>query len=154
MNIIIAGSQQPELNRSLAGWLEAKMQFPRPFREPYSTMGVFTDGELLAALIFENYRPEDGTVEIGIASKSPRWLSRTVMQAMARFVFGDLGCQMAIFRTSEKNQEANAVMKRCGFELIVIPRLRGRHEAEHFFYLTDDAWDQNHLNSKEVSHGQ
>jgi RimJ/RimL family protein N-acetyltransferase len=153
MNIIVAGSQQPELNRALAGWLQAKMGFEAPFREPYSTMGIFSHGELVAALIFENYQPERGTVEVGGASASPKWLTRTVMKAMGDFMFGDLGCQTAIFRTSEKNERANAVLKRCGFPMVAVPGLRGRDEAEHVFYLTDTAWDQNPLHSKEVSHG-
>ena len=151
MNIVIATSEQPDLNRALAGWMEAQLG-QVPFREPYSTMGIFVGGEICAALIFENYRPNDGTIEIGIASKSPRWLNRTVMQAMADFVFGALGCQMAVFRTSENNKEANRLMTRVGFERIVIPRLRGRDEAEHFFYLTDHAWNQNRLNPKGTFH--
>lgn len=151
MKIVTAGSKEPELNRALAGWIEARLG-QRPFREPYSTMGMFVGSELCAVLIFENYKPEDGTIEIGVAATSPRWLNRTVMQAMAQFVFTDLGCQMAVFRTSERNKEACRLMERVGFERIVIPRLRGRHEAEHFYYLTDTAWDQNHLNPKGKIH--
>lgn len=144
MTVILAGSSEPDLNRALAGWMEAQLGLRRPFREPYSTMGVFHRNELSAALIFENYRDQEGTIEIGVASVSPKWLNRTVMNAMAEFVFGQLGCQMAVFRTSERNKEACTLMERVGFECIVIPRLRGRDEAEHFYCLTDDAWDQNH----------
>lgn len=152
MNVILAGSSEPDLNHALANWIVAQLGLPRPFRQPYSTMGMFDGGEIVAALIFENFRPEDGTIEIGVASTSPRWLTRTVMQAMADFVFRQLGCQMAVFRTSEKNREACRLMERVGFELVKIPRLRGRNEAEHFYCLTDDAWANNPLNRKEVSH--
>jgi RimJ/RimL family protein N-acetyltransferase len=152
VKIIIAGSSEPDLNRALAGWMEAQLG-QEPFREPYSTMGIFSGNELCAALIFENYRPQDGTIEIGIASTSPRWLNRTVMNAMADFVFGQLGCQMAVFRTSERNTSACRLMQRVGFECIVIPRLRGRDEAEHFYCLTDTTWDQNPLNRKGKPHG-
>lgn len=152
MNIVLAGSGEPDLNRALAGWMEAQLGLQRPFREPYSTMGIFLRNELSAALIFENYRVEDGTIEIGVASTSPRWLNRTVMNAMAEFVFGQLGCQMAVFRTSERNKEACMLMERAGFDRIVVPRLRGRDEAEHFYCLTDDAWHQSHLSRKEGIH--
>jgi RimJ/RimL family protein N-acetyltransferase len=117
-------------------------------------MGMFVGPDIVGALIFENYRPENQTIEIGVVSTSPRWLNRTVMQAMADFVFEQLGCQMAVFRTSERNTEACRLMERVGFECIVIPRLRGRDEAEHFYTLTDTAWNQNHrLNRKAAPHG-
>lgn len=146
MNIIIAGSGEPELNAALGNWIAARLGLPRPFRPPYSTMGLFHGGEIVAALIFENYRPEDGTVEIGVASSSPRWLNRSVMAAMADFVFRQLGCQMAVCRTSEKNTEACRLMERAGFSHVTIPRLRGRFEAENFYYLTDTAWEKSRLN--------
>lgn len=149
MIVVFAGSNQPDLNRALAGWMEARLGLQRPFREPYSTMGIFSrDRKLSGALIFENYREREGTIEIGVASASPLWLNRTVMRSMADFVFGQLGCQMAIFRTSEKNTEACRLMERVGFECIVIPRGRGRDEAEHFYCLTNEVWDQNQLNRK------
>jgi len=148
VKIVLAGSAEPDLNRALAGWLEAKLGLQRSFREPYATMGIFSGPDLIAVLIFENYRKDDGTIEIGMASTSRRWLTRTVMQAMAEFVFGDLGCQMAVFRTSERNNDANRLMTGVGFERIVLPRMRGRNEAEHLFYLTDDGWNQNRLNPK------
>lgn len=152
MKILHAGSKEPDLNRAFAGWVEAKLGMPRSFREPYSTMGIFHGEELCAVVIFENYKPEDGTIEIGVASLVPNWLNRSVMRAMADFVFGDLRCQMAVFRTSEKNKAACRLMERVGFERIIIPRLRGRDEAEHFYCLTDTAWDQNPLNRNEVIH--
>lgn len=145
MNIVIATSRQAELNRSLAGWMAAHLG-QEPFRDPYSTMGMFVGAEIVGALIFENYQPDNGTVEIGVASISPRWLNRTVMQVMADFAFRQLGCQMAVFRTSERNTAACRLMERVGFECIAIPRLRGRDEAEHFYYLTDDSWAANPLN--------
>lgn len=152
MNIVFAGSKEPEINKALAGWIEAQLVLPCPFREPYSTMGVFIGSEICAALIFENFRDRDGTIEIGAASVSPLWLNRTVMRAMAEFVFGQLGCQMAIFRTSERNIEACRLMERVGFDRIVIPRGRGRDVAEHFYCLTDDAWAANPLNGVGIKH--
>jgi RimJ/RimL family protein N-acetyltransferase len=148
LNIITAGGSQPDLNRALAGWMEARLGLQRPFREPYSTMGIFHRNELIAALIFENYRSQEGTIEIGVASTSPHWLNRTVMNAMAEFVFGQLGCQMAYFRTSVKNLSACKLMGKVGFGKIIVPRGRGRNEDEILFYLSDDDWQKNPLNKK------
>ena len=149
MRIVFAGSQQRDLNLALAQWLEARLQAPRPFRQPFSTIGVFDEDELVAVLLFENYRPEDGTVEVGGAATTRRWMTRAVANALAKFIFGDLDCQMAIFRTSERNKSLSMLMKRAGFELIVIPRLRGRDEAEHWFFMTSEAWAENPLNRQE-----
>jgi len=149
VKVLFAGSQQRELNLALAQWLEARLQATRPFRPPFSTMGIFDGEELVAVLLFENYRPEDGTVEVGGAAITPRWMTRAVANALASFIFGDLDCQMAIFRTSERNTSLSRLMKRAGFELIIIPRLRGRDEAEHWFFMTSEAWAANPLNRSE-----
>lgn len=145
---VIWGTCEPALNRALAGWLEYRLGMARPFREPYTTMGVFDGEALVAVLLFENFRPEDGTVEIGGAATSRMWMTRLVMNEIAEFVFRGLGCQMAIFRVPSSSKSVCALLKRAGMAFVEIPRLRGRDQPEHFFMMTDDAWDQNRLRSR------
>jgi RimJ/RimL family protein N-acetyltransferase len=148
--MMIVFGDDPQLNRAFAGWLEEKLNLRRPIREPYRAAGIFDGSELIAALVFENYRSADGTVEIGGAATTPKWMSRTIMREMAEYVFGNLRCQMAVFRVPERNSHVVDMLKRVGMEFIQIPRLRGRNESEYFFLMTDDGWDQNRLNRKEV----
>jgi len=146
---VVWGLQDPQLNEAMGRWLQAKLCLPQPFREPYVCMGLFeNDQKLIAVLMLENYRSRDGTVEIGGAADKPKWLTRGVMSDLADYVFRKLRCQMAVFRVPERNTHVCDVLKRAGMECLVIPRLRGRHEAEFFFMMTDDAWDQHPMNRK------
>ncbi len=106
-------------------------------------MGIFQGDTLCAVVIFENYRGIEGTVEIGAAATSPVWLNRSVLHAIADFVFDHLGCQLAVFRTSGNNKRACRFLKKIGCELTVVPRLRGRTEAEHIYTLSDDTRSNN-----------
>ena len=145
---VIWGTADAALNRALAGWLEHMLGMARPLREPYTTMGVFEGEALIDVLLFENFRPEDGTVEIGGAATSRKWMTRSVMDELAEFVFRGLGCQMGVFRVPASNDHVSRLLKRVGMAFVEIPRLRGRNEPELFFMMTDDAWDQNRLRSR------
>jgi len=126
----------------LARWCAAHIGLPRPFEPPFHVMGVF-DADLVGAVVFNNYQPESGVIEMHGASVTPRWLTRPVLWAMFNYVFNDAGCQMAVMRVSERDRRLPRILTAYGFEHVTVPRLRGRDEAERIFWLTDDAWRQN-----------
>ena len=105
-------------------------------------MGVF-DGTLIAAVVFNNYHPESGVIEMHAAASTPRWLTRRVLWEMFNYVFNRMGCQMAVLRVSERNNRLLRILTAYGFEHTVIPRLRGRDEGERIFWLTEEAWRSN-----------
>lgn len=141
---IIWGHDDPDLNLATAGWIEAQLHLPRPFRAPYTCGAIFGATRMEAGIILENYVPEHGTIEIGGAAISPKWVCREILAEIGDMVFGKLGCQMAIFRTPDQNFRACRFLEKLGAQCITIPRLRGRLTDENFYYLTDDNWrDQN-----------
>jgi RimJ/RimL family protein N-acetyltransferase len=103
-------------------------------------MAVFHYGHVVAGTLYHNWHPESGIIELTSASTDGRWLTRTVIKAMFGMAFGMIGAQMAVLRVSERNIDMVAIAKRFGFDGVLIPRLRGRDEAEWVFTLTDDAW--------------
>lgn len=92
------------------------------------------------AVVFHNYSPECGVIEMSAAAESPRWLSRPVLWAMHAYIFVDAGCQMAVMRVSEQNKRMLRIARAFGYQAHEIPRLRGRDEAEIILTLTDDDW--------------
>lgn len=106
----------------------------------YSTMGVFNDGELIGGTVYHNWQPDAGVVELSSAATSRKWLQPHVIRALFAFPFDMLGAQMVVMRVSERNSGMVAIARRFGFEGVLIPRLRGRDEAEWVFSMTDDAW--------------
>ena len=131
------------MNDALAEWCAVQIGLPRPFERPYTTMGVFDGGQIVACMLYNNFQPEAGVVEIHGAGLTPRWLTRPVLQEMFSYPFDQLGCQMVIMRVSERNGRLLRMLTAYGFEHVTIPRLRGRDEGERIFSLTDDAWRAN-----------
>lgn len=152
MNIVWASGHEPELNAALGNWCAAQIGLPRPFEAPYTAMGVFDGGQIVACMLYNNYQPEAGVVEIHGAGLTPRWLTRPVLHEMFAYPFVQLGCQMVIMRVSERNSRLLRMLTAYGFEHVTIPRLRGRDEGERIFWLTDDAWKANGFH--EVNNGQ
>lgn len=149
MNILWGGASNQEVNSPLGDWCSSQI-FGEPGRMagPYSTMGVFDGSCLIAVILFNNYQPEEGVIEIHGAATDRRWLNRQTLRAMFAFPFERLGCQIVVMRVSERNGMWNGrgihrLLKSYGFKDHRIPRLRGRDEDEIIYTLTDDDWRAN-----------
>mgnify|MGYP001186295903 CR=1 FL=1 len=141
MNVL--WGNDPGVNRALAAWCADQIGLPRPFQEPYITMGVFDGSKLVAVMLYNNFHPEAGVIEIHGAATSPRWLTRPVLWEMFSYPFIQMGCQNVVMRVSERDKRLARILTAYGFQHVTIPRLRGRDEGERIYWLTDDAWKAN-----------
>lgn len=140
MNLIWGGASNPQVNDGLARWCAAHIGLPRPFEPPYTTMGVLSGDQLSAVVLWNNYQPEAGVIEFHGAAISKRWLNRRSLEAMFRYPFAEVGCQMVVTRNSDRNTSLHRMLASYGFDRFHIPRLRGRDEGEVLWTLTDDQW--------------
>lgn len=140
MNLIWGGSSNQQVNDGLARWCAAHIGLPRPFDAPYTTMGVLDRDELIAVILWNNYQPEAGVIEFHGAATSKRWLNRQSLEAMFRYPFSEVGCQMIVTRNSEHNTPLHRMLGSYGFDRFYIPRLRGRDQGETIWTLTDEQW--------------
>lgn len=132
----------PFLNQSVGNFV-SRICFGHPDGfEKFSTMGVFDKGNLIAGIVYHNYHPDSGVIELSAGSVSRRWMQGHVVRALFEFPFGMCGAQLVVIRVSERNTVMISIAKRLGFEGVLIPRLRGRYEAEWVFTLPDDKWRQ------------
>lgn len=120
------------------GWVANKLGI-RQWGESYSIANV-RDQFIMGASVLHNWYPETGVVEITSASDSPRWMDRKMINAVFSYAFDVLKCQLVVLRVSEINTSMIDIAKRLSFEGYLIPRLRGRDEAEWIFTLSDDEW--------------
>lgn len=111
-------------------------------------IGVTNKGDLIGGTAFHNYYPKEGVIEMTSASIDSRWLSRRMVQTIFAYVFDFLQCQMVIMRVSEHNTVMVNIAGRFGFAGYLIPRLRGKNEAEWLFTLTDDQWRESPFRRK------
>jgi RimJ/RimL family protein N-acetyltransferase len=99
------------------------------------------DNELIAGLVYFNYHPEAGTIEISIdAVPKRRWLTPETLAVMFQYPFLDCGCQMLITKTSARSEHVMRMLASMNFGLIRIPRAGGRDEDGILALLTYEDW--------------
>ena len=130
----------PELNAQTGAFV-SQLCFGRPDQiERYCSMAVFRGDQMVAGTLFYDWDPSARVLQLSSASTDRRWLTRRVVRAMFHMAFDMIGAQLAVLRVSERNAGMVAIAQRFGFQGVLIPRLRGRDEAEWLFTLTDDDW--------------
>lgn len=144
----------PALNAELAEWAGRGIwgDKARGFG-PCMTLAVSEDGKLAAVVVYHNYQPEAGVVELTTNSTTPRWLTRSVLHEMFALAYQGLECQLVVIRVSPSNTRMQRMLKAYGFQCYTIPRLRGRYEDELVFTLTDNCFWTNSFN-KRLSNGK
>lgn len=131
---------EPDFNKAVGDFVSTVI-FGEPERiSDYCAMAVVDDVRIIAGVLYNNWHPANCVIEMHAASIDKRWLTRHVLKAMFALPFDQLGCQMCVLRVSEHNKPMLRIAKAYGFNEYVIPRLRGRNEAEHILTLTDDDW--------------
>jgi RimJ/RimL family protein N-acetyltransferase len=124
----------------------------RGFGPNIQTMGVIDRGgvgALLAGIVYHNWDPEAGIIEIsGAALPGQPWLSRETLKRMYRYPFHHLNCQMVVQRTPADNERLLYVLARYGYTFVKIPRLFGRDRDGVVCCLTAEAWESNKFNQR------
>ena len=105
------------------------------------------EGNLLGGLVYRNWCPEVGTIEIsGAAVPGTNWLSRRTVQVMYDYPFYGVGCQMVIKTTMADNEIVLRIMAAIGFTLHYIERLGGRDRDGVVGTLTQEQWEASKYN--------
>ena len=133
----------------LSRWV-ANLIWPGKSRDFGNCQGMAViDGEtLIAGMIYHNFEPDAGVVEISGAGTDKRWLNRETLRVMFSVPFKDWGCQAVIMRVADDNRPLHRMLKAYGFDHYTIPRLRGRDASENIFVLTEEAWAGNKFNKR------
>lgn len=151
IEIYWAGSGEPEIAAGIARFVASHIPGGDRGFEGNVCLGVIKTGKnprLIAGVVYHNFNPEAGVIELSAAATSKLWLTRPVLRAMFAYPFEQIGCQMAVLRVSERNPAMVSIAQRYGFKSHLIPRLRGRDEDEHILTLTDDDWRANRFNQE------
>lgn len=111
-----------------------------------TAMGVLRGDKLVAGLVFHNWEPDHGVIEVSAAAVDRRWLTRKVASTALRYAFEECACQMVVARYSERNTPARKIWVALGSDETHIPRLYGRDTAGVIATLTKEAWGESRLN--------
>ena len=140
MEIVWAGDGHPEIRDVIVKFVAHQIKGADRGFGNCVAMGVVDGETLIAGMVFHNYSPECGTIELSGAAISKRWLTRQIFNSMFGYAFDQIGCQMLVARHSEHNTRLRRMWKAVGATEYLIPRLRGRDEAEAIATYTAEAW--------------
>jgi RimJ/RimL family protein N-acetyltransferase len=93
--------------------------------------GVVRDGVLVAGVVFHDYHPQYGTMQVSIAADHPRWASRPVLRAMFDYPFRQLGVDLLWAAMPADLPNVHAFNRRLGFkkEAVLRRRYGGKRHA-------------------------
>jgi len=122
---------------------------------PAKAIGVLdSEGRLIGGIMFHDWCPERGTIEVSGAGITPKWFSRSLLAAIGEYVFEQVGCQAMVSRHSAENKRLLRIWPGVGATTIPIPRLFGRNEDGVWVVYTDDDWARSPYNRKRQKHEQ
>ncbi len=125
----------------MAQWVADRLDIPRGFG-PCQAIGVRDGLALVGGVVFHNWMPETGVIEMSAVGATPRWMSRTVIRTMFGYCYDTMGCQLVVWRVAEDNHRTRRLAERLGFTGYPIPRLRGRDRADIIYTLPEEEWRQ------------
>lgn len=81
-----------------------------------ATMG-FVNGkhELIAAVVFSEYRPDTKDIRVSIAADTPRWATKNNIRAIFEYPFKQLGCERLTVIVAKKNKRSRKLVQGVGF---------------------------------------
>jgi RimJ/RimL family protein N-acetyltransferase len=98
------------------------------------------DQGLVAGVVYHNFEPDAGVIEVSAYSARRDWLSRDLLRVIFEYPFFEIGCRLVVARISEHNTRTLRIWNALGSKQYSIPELRGPNEAEVIATLTRDDW--------------
>lgn len=125
----------------VSAFVAALLEMRTDFFGKCQALGFLDDaGDLRAGVVYHNWNPEAGVMEISAAALDRRWGGRDTLGVIFAYPFDVAGCQMVVGRTEDGNRAPLHIWRALGADQIRIPRLRGRDKAEILSTLTVEQW--------------
>lgn len=103
-------------------------------------VGFAGPGGLVAGVLFHDWVPEAGVIELTAYATRRDWLTKDRLRTIFGYAFDQIGCRMAVARTPEDNSTARRIWRALGASETCIPDLHRPGEALCIQTLTAEAW--------------
>lgn len=137
---IYGGLSNVPTNNLLRSYVVSRLHGDESVYADCGSLGVVRDGKILGAVLFHNWQPDYGTIELSAAADSPRWLSRKTINEVFRLCFEQFDCQQVYSRMAADNIRAAKIYDFLGFKRITLPNMRGAGRDEFLMLLTRQEW--------------
>lgn len=138
--------REPELYGAICTFVAERVWGRANDFGPGSAMGVELNGVPVAGVVFHNYDPYAGIIEVSGASDNKRWATRRVLGEIYGYVFDQLSCQAVLQRNDPADEALCRNLTAIGFKRYDIPRLRGRDKADAIFVMAEEDWRSSRFN--------
>lgn len=98
-----------------------------------------TTNTLSVAVVFDDWRPDNGTVELWFATWHKGRATPSVISFGLAYAFDALECRAVLARRALDNEASGRFMRKLGFSETVVPNLFGAHDGV-LASLSRDAW--------------
>jgi RimJ/RimL family protein N-acetyltransferase len=83
----------------------------------YFAVGVVSEeGKAIAGIVFSDYYPDYGTIQVSVAAETPRWATRGIVAEILSYPFFQLGAQKVWSAMPHDNTRAIRFNKGIGFK--------------------------------------
>ena len=102
------------------------------------SIGVLDDmGRLMCGVVYHDYRPECGTMQLSIASSNPMWARKETITQLLTYPFIDLKIYKCWISVPSDNSKSLALTKHIGFKQEAILRHQyGKDRHAHFMKMS------------------
>ena len=96
---------------------------------PCEAIGVVDKNDnLIGGVVFSNYRPDVGNIEVSFAATQANWLTPRAVRTILGYAFDQLKCARITSQTPKRNRRARQFLQKFGF----------KHEGNVRFGFGDD----------------
>jgi RimJ/RimL family protein N-acetyltransferase len=142
--IAASDKKNPDLNKMLCRFVGERIGVDH--FGPCGSLGVVKGSTVVAGIVFHNWIPDYGVIEISAAADDPRWLARKTIRQVMKICFDQHQCQQIYARIEISNHRACQIFDFLGFRKIVLPNMRGKDRDENLYLMTADEWASHKLN--------
>ncbi len=83
--------------------------------EPCVTIGVVSNHELIAGVVYHDYQKRYGVIQISMAATNPMWARKIIIWGLLRYPFEQLCCYKVMASVKTDNVKALKTFKNIGF---------------------------------------
>jgi hypothetical protein len=133
----------------VAAWVAQRIPHCRRGWEACRAIGIADDDDLIAGLVYHNWEPEAGIMEISSAAvPGSGWYTRETMARHYQYPFLQCQCQMVVVRVKASDERLLRMFAVQGYAFVKIARLFGRNEDGVVGTLTYEDWANNKFNKR------
>jgi RimJ/RimL family protein N-acetyltransferase len=109
-------------DKVVAEFVRRRVPYARGSFDPCAAIGVIRGEKLVGGVVYYDYLPDFRSIEVAFAFDTPRWATPTVLRAVCKYPFDQLGCVRVTAIVAKKNKRSRQMVEHIGFRLEGVAR--------------------------------